>query len=103
MKQKIYLDYAATTPVDPKVLETMLPYFSQNFGNAMSVHGFGQEALEAVDTARAKAALFFRCNSSEIIFTSGATESNNLVVKGSLRSFYSVARKAGEKPHIITT
>ena len=101
--KKIYLDYAATTPVDAKVLEKMLPYFSQTFGNAMSVHGFGQEALEAIDEARAKAALFFRANSSEIIFTSGATESNNLTVKGSLRSYYSIARKAEEKPHIITT
>lgn len=101
--KKIYLDYAATTPVDAKVLEKMLPYFSQNFGNAMSVHGFGQEALEAVDDARAKAALFFRSNTSEIVFTSGATESNNLVVKGSLRSYYSIARKLNEKPHIITT
>lgn len=101
--KRIYLDYAATTPVDKKVLETMLPFFSQNFGNAMSVHSSGQEALEAVDSARAKAALFFRCSSSEIVFTSGATESNNLVVKGSLRSFYSIARKEGEKPHIITT
>jgi cysteine desulfurase len=101
--KKIYLDYAATTPVDPRVLELMLPYFSQNFGNAMSVHGYGQEALEAVDSARAKAALFFRCSSSEIIFTSGATESNNLVVKGSLRSYHATPRKATEKPHIITT
>ncbi|EKD59003.1 MAG: hypothetical protein ACD_56C00012G0011 [uncultured bacterium] len=101
--KKIYLDYAATTPVDPKVLEKMLPYFSQNFGNAMSVHGFGQEGLEAIDDARAKAALFFRCSPSEIIFTSGATESNNLVVKGSLRSFYSIPRKPEEKPHVITT
>ncbi len=101
--KKIYLDYAATTPVDKKVLEIMLPFFNENFGNAMSVHGFGQDALEAVDTARAKAALFFRSSPSEIIFTSGATESNNLVVKGSLRSFYSISRKEGEKPHIITT
>lgn len=101
--KKIYLDYAATTPVDKKVLDAMLPYFSQNFGNAMSVHGFGQEALEAVDEARAKAALFFKCSPSEIIFTSGATESNNLVVKGSLRSYNSITRKANEKPHIITT
>ena len=101
--KKIYLDYAATTPVDKKVLDTMLPYFSQEFGNAMSVHGFGQRALEAVDDARAKAALFFRCSPSEIIFTSGATESNNLVVKGSLRSYNSITRKPGEKPHIITT
>ncbi|MEI8343397.1 MAG: cysteine desulfurase family protein [Candidatus Moraniibacteriota bacterium] len=101
--KKIYLDYAATTPVDSTVLEAMLPYFSQNFGNAMSVHGFGQEALEAVDDARAKAALFFRSSPSEIIFTSGATESNNLVVKGSLRSYNSIPRKENEKPHIITT
>ena len=101
--KKIYLDYAATTPVDSKVLEVMLPYFSQNFGNAMSVHGCGQQALEAIDDARAKAALFFRCSPSEIIFTSGATESNNLVVKGCLRSWHSIARKEGEKPHIITT
>jgi cysteine desulfurase len=103
MKQKIYLDYAATTPVDKKVLDKMLPFFSQNFGNAMSVHSFGQEALEAIDSARANVALFFRCSPSEIIFTSGATESNNLTVKGSIRSYYSIARKVGEKPHIITT
>jgi len=103
MSNKIYLDYAATTPVDAKVLEKMLPYFSKNFGNAMSVHSFGQEALESIDNARAQTAKFFGCSPSEIIFTSGATESNNLVVKGSLRSYYSVTRKTGEKPHIITT
>ena len=103
MSNKIYLDYAATTTVDAKVLEKMLPYFSKNFGNAMSVHSFGQEALESIDNARAETAKFFNCSLSEIIFTSGATESNNLVVKGSLRSYYAVTRKAGEKPHIITT
>lgn len=100
---KIYLDYAATTPVDPQVMKTMLPYFSKNFGNAMSVHSFGQEALESVDNARTKIADFFGSSPSEIIFTSGATESNNLVVKGSLRSYYSITRKAAEKAHIITT
>ena len=103
MSKKIYLDYAATTPVDEKVLKIMLPYFSDKFGNAMSVHSFGQEALESIDNARAQTADFFNCSPSEIIFTSGATESNNLVVKGSLRSYYSITRKAGEKPHIITT
>lgn len=102
-KKGIYLDYAATTPVAKEVLEAMLPYFSEKFGNAMSVHGFGQTSLEAVDTARSQAAEFFHAAPSEIIFTSGATESNNLVVKGGLRSFYAVPRKAGEKPHIITT
>jgi cysteine desulfurase len=100
---KIYLDYAATTPVDSKVMQTMFPYFSKKFGNAMSIHGFGQEALEAVDNARTKVADFFGSSPSEIIFTSGATESNNLAIKGSLRSYYSISRKAGEKPHIITT
>lgn len=100
---RIYLDYAATTPVDKDVLKKMLPYFSEKFGNAMSVHGFGQEALEAVDDAREKCATFFNCSPSEIIFTSGATESNNLTVKGVLRSWYAIARKAGEKPHIITS
>ena len=102
-KKRIYLDYAATTPADQKVLKAMLPYFSEKFGNAMSVHGFGQEALEAVDNSRAEIANFFNCSPSEIIFTSGATESNNLAIKGSIRSFYSIPRKAGEKPHIITT
>jgi cysteine desulfurase len=100
---KIYLDYAATTPVDKQVLAEMLPYFSEKFGNAMSVHGFGQEALEAMDDAREKIAKFFNSSPSEIVFTSGATESNNLTVKGMLRSYYSISRKAGEKPHIITT
>jgi cysteine desulfurase len=103
MPKKIYLDYAATTPIDQKVLKAMLPYFSEKFGNAMSVHGFGQEALEAIDNSRAEIAKFFNCSPSEIIFTSGATESNNLAIKGSIRSYYSVTRKAGEKPHIITT
>ena len=101
--KKIYLDYAATTPVDAKVLDKMLPYFSQDFGNAMSVHTFGQTSLEAIDVARAQAAEFFSCNPSEIVFTSGATESNNLSIKGALRSYYSIARKKEEKPHIITT
>ncbi|EKE16322.1 MAG: hypothetical protein ACD_11C00020G0027 [uncultured bacterium] len=100
---RIYLDYAATTPVDEKVLKTMQPYFSKIFGNAMSVHSFGQEALEAIDNARSKVAKFLNCSSTEVIFTSGATESNNLAIKGVLRSFYSVARKPEEKPHIITT
>lgn len=103
MSKRIYLDYAATTPIDKTVLKKMLPYFFEKFGNAMSVHGFGQEALEAIDNARTEIAKFFNCSSSEIIFTSGATESNNLAIKGSIRSFYSITRKSGDKPHIITT
>lgn len=102
-KRRIYLDYAATTPVDKDVMKEILPYFSEKFGNAMSVHSFGQEAGQAIDTAREKVAKFFICSPSEIIFTSGATESNNLTVKGVVKSFYSVSRKKGEIPHIITT
>ncbi len=101
--KKIYLDYAATTPLDQKVFAKMRPYFMNKFGNAMSIHSFGQEALKAVDLARRQAADFFGSAPSEIVFTSGATESNNLVIKGSLRSFYSIKRKENEKPHIITT
>ncbi|MCK9379034.1 MAG: cysteine desulfurase [Candidatus Moranbacteria bacterium] len=101
--KRIYLDYAATTPVDENVLKEMMPYFSEKFGNAMSVHGFGQEAQQAIDTARERVAKFFACSPSEIIFTSGATESNNLTVKGVVKSFFSVSRKKGEIPHIITT
>lgn len=102
-KQNIYLDYAATTPLDQDVFKVMRPYFTQKFGNAMSIHSFGQEALKAVDNAREEAAKFFHCAPSEIVFTSGATESNNLVIKGSLRSYFSIKRKESEKPHIITT
>lgn len=101
--KKIYLDYAATTPVDKEVLKEMLPYFSEKFGNAMSIHSFGQEALRAVDASREKIAKFFGAAPSEIIFTSGATESNNLTVKGVLRAYYSNAKNAKKKPHIITS
>ncbi|TSD00828.1 MAG: cysteine desulfurase [Parcubacteria group bacterium Athens0714_25] len=101
--KRIYLDYAATTPVDENVLKEMMPYFFEKFGNAMSVHSFGQEAQQAIDTARERVAKFFNCSSSEIIFTSGATESNNLTVKGVVKSFHSISRKKGEIPHIITT
>jgi cysteine desulfurase len=98
--KKIYLDYAATTPVDPIVFGAMKPYFNEKFGNAMSLHSFGQEALGAVDKARKQTANFFRCATSEIIFTGGSTESNNLVIKGVLKAYYSKFKK---KPHIITS
>ncbi len=95
--KKIYLDYAATTPVDKKVLEEMLPYFSEKFGNPSSIHQFGQEATEAVDKARAQVADFLGCDPSEIIFTSGATESNNTTIKGVLKA------TQVQNPHIITS
>ena len=81
-KKKIYLDYAATTPVDPRALRAMLPYFSEKFGNTMSLHYFGQEAKEALEESREIVADLMGAKPSEIIFTSSATESNNLALKG---------------------
>jgi len=92
----IYLDNSATTSVDTQVLDAMLPYFSNKFGNASSVHSFGQEARAAIDNARYKIAEFLNCKSTEIIFTSGGSESDNLAIKGILEA------SEIEKPHIIT-
>lgn len=79
----IYLDYNATTPVDAEVLNTMLPYFSEKFGNAASsTHLFGGQAKDAVETAREQVAKTLRCETQEIIFTSGATEAINIAIKG---------------------
>lgn len=79
---RIYLDYNATTPVRPEVLEAMLPYFSEHFGNASSVHAFGQEAKGALEAARAQVAAFLNASPGEIVFTSGGTEADNLGVIG---------------------
>ena len=102
-KTKIYLDHAATTPVDKEVLKTMLPYFSQKFGNASSLHSFGKEAAEAVENARKIAADYFGANDQEIIFTSGATESNNFAIKGLIRKWKNDSKNKNKIPHIITT
>jgi cysteine desulfurase len=81
-KEKIYLDYAATTPVDPRVVEAMLPYFSQTFGNPSSIHTFGQKAEAARDYARETIARFLNCQPKEVIFTSCGSESDNLALRG---------------------
>lgn len=97
MINKIYLDNAATTPQNKKITEAMNPYFSKIFGNASSIHTFGQEALVATDNSREKVAKYFNCRPNEVIFTSGATESNNLAIKGI------VGASKIKKPHVITT
>ena len=73
----IYMDYASTTPMDPEVLRAMVPYFSELFGNPSSVHGFGQEARQAVEKARETIAAAIGANCEEIVFTSGGSESDN--------------------------
>src|SRR5204863_9744981 len=80
--RKVYLDHSATTPVDRRVVEAMLPYLTQKFGNASSVHSFGQEARAAADRARRQVAALVGARASEIIFTSGGTEANNLAIRG---------------------
>jgi len=80
--EKIYLDHNATTPVDPKVVEAMLPFLSAQFGNASSVHHFGREAKVALENARESIAAFINCDPAELYFTSGGTESDNIAVLG---------------------
>ncbi len=93
----IYLDYQATTPTDPRVVEAMLPYLFERFGNPHSTqHSIGQQAAKAVEKARATIAALLGAEPREIIFTSGATEANNLAIKGAAR--FHRARK----PHLIT-
>jgi cysteine desulfurase len=97
--KRIYLDHSATTPVAPEVLEAMLPYFGEKFGNASSLHSFGLEAKEALEESRAKVAAILCAQPEEIIFTSGGTESDNLALKGiGYRS-----KEKGLGNHIITS
>jgi len=95
MPTQVYLDNAATTPVDPRVVEAMLPFFSETFGNANSAHGMGRTAQVAVEDSREMIAQLIGAEPSEVIFTSGGTESNNAAIKGVL--------KATDKKHVITS
>jgi cysteine desulfurase len=93
---RIYLDYNASTPIAPKVLEAMMPYLTSKFGNPSSSHSFGVECRAAIEQAREQVANLLGCEASEIVFTSGATESNNIVIKG-------IAKAAGKGKHFITS
>ena len=95
MSRRVYLDHNASTPVHPDVVVEMLPYFSEVFGNPSSVHGFGRAARDGLDTARERVARFLGCDPTELVFTSGGTESDNFGVKG-----LAMARGGG---HLITT
>jgi len=95
--KKIYLDYAATTPADPEVVKAMEPYFFEKFGNASSIHAYGQEAKKALEDSRAITAEFLGAKAQEIIFTSGGTEADNNVIFGVADAL------AGKGNHIITS
>ena len=95
----IYLDYAATTPVDPRVLDAMLPYFSQVFGNPSSIHTFGQQAEAALEQARETTAQALNCRPDEVIFTSCGSESDNLALRGAAHA----AKKLRQASHILTS
>ncbi|PWT93064.1 MAG: cysteine desulfurase NifS [Blastocatellia bacterium] len=94
--QRIYLDHSATTPVDARVVNAMLPYLTGKSGNASSVHSFGQEARAAVDRARREVAALIGAKQNEIVFVSGGTEANNLAIRG-------LCEAVSEKGHIITS
>lgn len=99
MPEHIYLDYAATTPVDPRVLEAMLPYFNNDYGNPSSIHHFGRRAEGALERARQDIAARLNCSPDEILFTSCGSESDNLALRGGALA----AREQSGAGHLITT
>ncbi|MDQ3254675.1 MAG: cysteine desulfurase [Acidobacteriota bacterium] len=103
--RRVYLDNSATTPVDRRVVEAMIPYLTEKFGNASSVHFFGQEARAAVDRARREVALLINARPNEIVLLSGGTEANNLAIRGIVESAadHATDHAAGHGRHIITS
>jgi len=99
MKRHVYLDYSATTPTDPRVVEAMMPYFTDIFGNASSSHRYGRRAEQAVEDARDTVAKILNCRRTEVVFTSCGSESNNLAVRGAAWA----QRHAGRGRHVVTT
>ncbi len=102
LNNKIYLDHAATTPVDPRVAEAMKPYFTDIFGNPGSLHSFGREASEAVTKSRKTISDFLKCKLEELIFTSGGSEADNLAIRGTINAQRKTLNEGG-KPHVITS
>src|SRR5438309_11898814 len=86
----VYLDHSATTPLDPEVLQAMMPYLTEEFGNASSVYGLGQRARQAIDQARDEVAAFYGVEARDVIFTSGGTEGDNFALRG-------IARRNGNR------
>jgi len=105
MFRRIYLDIIATTPIAPGVVDAMMPYLTDKFGNASSIHFFGQEARSAIDKARHQVAGLINSRPNEVVFTSGGTEANNLAIRGLLQSRRGspTNNSADAKPHIITS
>ncbi len=95
----IYVDYSASTPVDERVLEAMLPYFAEIYGNPSSIHGFARQTEKAVEKSRETLADILRCQPKEIVFTSCGSESDNLAIRGAAV----VAKSQGQRPHLITS
>src|SRR6266540_3215242 len=100
----IYLDYNATTPIDSSVVEAMLPYLRDQFGNPSSTHDYGAAAHAAIDRARGQVAAFLGAKPDEIIFTGGGTEASNHAIKGAYFAFQNkLLSRWQRKPHIITS
>src|SRR2546428_2329504 len=95
MMSMVYLDHSATTPLDPEVLQAMLPYLTDEFGNASSVYGLGQRARQAIDQARDEVAAYYGVAANEVIFTSCGTEGEHFALHGS------APRDADSRPHLL--